>query len=132
MPVAVPANVASVLYVQLRMIAAIAYIRGYDIRSDQVKTLAYVCLCGNAGKDILKNVGVQLGKKLTTNAIKKISGTTLTKINQKVGFRLVTKFGQKGVVNLGKAVPLVGGVIGGGVDVAATKVIARVARETFA
>jgi hypothetical protein len=37
----------------------------------------------------------------------------ITKINQKVGFRLLTKFGSKGVINLGKMVPLTGGIIGG-------------------
>ena len=31
---------------------------------------------------------------------KKLSGEALTKINQKVGFRLITKFGEKGIVAL--------------------------------
>ena len=30
-------------------------------------------------------------------------------MNKAVGFRLLTKFGQTGLVNLGKAIPLVGG-----------------------
>ena len=37
LPVVIPANVAGVIYVQLRMIAAIAHINGYDIYSDQVR-----------------------------------------------------------------------------------------------
>ncbi len=37
MPVAIPANVASVLYVQMRMIAATVYMMGYDLNSDQVQ-----------------------------------------------------------------------------------------------
>src|SRR5689334_1020542 len=61
LPVAVPANLSSVLYVQLRMIAAIAVIGGHDIRADQVRTLAYVCLCGSAAMDVVKDVGIQLG-----------------------------------------------------------------------
>ncbi len=36
MVVTVPANVASVLYVQMRMIAALAAIGGYDVHSDEV------------------------------------------------------------------------------------------------
>lgn len=36
LPVAIPANISSVLYVQMRMIAALAKMGGYDIRSDQV------------------------------------------------------------------------------------------------
>lgn len=53
-----------------------------------------------------------------------MQGKALTKINQKVGFTFVTKFGQKGMVNLGKLAPGVGGVIGGGLDYFETKAIA--------
>ena len=48
-----------------------------------------------------------------------------------VGFRLVTKFGTKGLINLGKAVPLVGGLIGGVMDLASTNIMGNVARDTF-
>lgn len=43
LPVTIPTNASGVLYVQLRMIAAIAYMGGFDIQSDQVQTLAYAC-----------------------------------------------------------------------------------------
>jgi len=108
MPATIPANLASVMYVQMRMIAAIAYMGGHDLKNDKVKTLVYACLAGNAAKDILKDAGIVVGIKLTTQAIKNISGKTIIAINQKVGFRLLTKFGETGVVNLGKAVPIVG------------------------
>jgi hypothetical protein len=68
---------------------------------------------------------------MTESAIKNISGKTITAINQKVGFRLLTKFGEKGVVNLGKAVPLIGGIIGGTIDSMATNTIGNIARDTF-
>ena len=55
----------------------------------------------------------------------------MTKINQKVGFRLLTKFGTKGIINIGKAVPFVGGVIGGGFDFTETKLIASRAYKMF-
>lgn len=131
LPVSIPANITSVLFLQVRMIAAVAVMGKCDIRNDQVKTLVYMCLCGSAAGDILKDVGIQLGKKLTVTAIKKISGATLTKINQKVGFRLLTKFGEKGLVNLGKTVPILGGLIGGAFDTGTTKIIGKVAIKTF-
>lgn len=96
LPVAIPANIASVLFVQIRMIAAIAYMGGYDLRDDKVKTFVYMCLCGNGVKEILKDFGIILGNKLTKAMIEKISGKLIVKINQKVGFRLLTKFGSKG------------------------------------
>lgn len=131
MPVTIPANVASVIFVQMRMIAAIAHIGGHDIKDDRVKALVYACLTGNAAKDILKDIGIVAGTKLTTSAIKNISGKTIIAINQKVGFRLVTKFGEKGVINLGKAVPFVGGIIGATFDSVATNAIGNIARDTF-
>lgn len=131
LPVAIPANIYSVMYVQIRMVAAIAHIGGHDLNDDRVKSLVYACLTGNAAKDILKEIGVVVGTKLTTNAIKNISGKTIVAINQKVGFRLLTKFGEKGAVNLGKAVPLVGGVIGATFDSVATNTIGNIARDAF-
>lgn len=64
LPVAIPANISSVLYVQLRMVAAIAYMGGFDIQSDQVQTLAYACLTGSALADVLKQTGIKVGEKL--------------------------------------------------------------------
>lgn len=131
LPVAIPANVGSVMYVQMRMIACLAYMGGYDTNSDQVQTLVYACLAGISIDQLLKSVGIKLGNKLTMAMIKKIPGTVLTKINQKVGFRFITKFGSKGLINLGKAVPVVGGVLGGGFDFAETRVIASRAYKMF-
>jgi len=131
MPIAIPANITSVIYVQTRMIASIAVMGDYDIKDDKVRTLTYMCLCGSAAKDIVKGVGINIGSKLSVTAINKISGATLTKINQAVGFRLITKFGQTGAINLGKAIPFVGGVIGGTIDGVSTKTIGKVAISTF-
>ncbi|NHN78783.1 EcsC family protein [Azotobacter chroococcum] len=131
MPIAIPANISSVIYVQIRMIAAIAYMGGHDLKDDRVKSLVYTCLTGNAAKDILKDIGIVMGRKFTESAIKNISSKTITIINQKVGFRLLTKFGEKGVINLGKAVPILGGVIGATFDSVATNTIGNIARDTF-
>lgn len=131
LPVAIPANISSVLYVQMRMIAAIAYMGNYDIRDDSVKSLVYICMTGNSAGDVFKGIGIKLGTKLTQNAINKISFTTIKKINQVVGTRLITKFGQTGIINLGKAVPFVGGIVGGGMDAASTKIIGNVSKKVF-
>lgn len=131
MPVTVPANITSVIYVQVRMIAAIAHMGGHDLDDDRVKALVYACLCGNAAKDIVKEVGIKVGVKLTEQAIKNISSQVILKINQAVGFRLLTKFGQTGVINIWKAIPLVGGVVGATFDSVATNTIGNIARDTF-
>lgn len=128
----VPADLTCVFFIQLRMIAAIAIMAGYDPKSDQVRTMSFACLTGNSLETVLKEAGVTIGKKMATQYIKnRITRETINKINQAVGFRLVTKFGEKGVINLGKCVPFVGGVIGGAFDVASTKIIGKVAKKVF-
>ncbi|NMH73919.1 EcsC family protein [Bacillus sp. RO2] len=131
MPVAIPANITSVILVQIRMVAAIAHMGGHDLKSDEVKTFVYACLAGNGAKDILKNSGIQIGKKLAISGIKKIPGEVIKKINKAVGFRLLTKFGEKGAINLGKMVLIAGGLIGGTIDAVSTNTIGNVARKLF-
>lgn len=131
MPVAIPANIGSVLYVQMRMISCTAYMADYDLNSDQTQTFIYACLAGVTVNGLLKQAGIQFGVKFANSLIKKIPGTVLTKINQKVGFRFITKFGSKGLVNLGKLVPGVGAVVGGGLDLVETKIIANRAYNWF-
>lgn len=131
LPVAVPANITSVLYVQMRMIACTAYLGGYDIHDDQVQTFVYACLAGVSVNAIAKKFGVRLGEKLAMKGIEKIPGKVLIKLNQKLGFRFATKFGETGFVNLGKLVPGVGAAINGGFDLVETKIIANRAYKMF-
>lgn len=131
LPVAVPANIGSVIYVQTRMVATIAYMKGYNLKDDQVRTFVYVALTGQSSADILKQFGIKAGTKVSNVLIKRIPNEIIKQINKKVGFRLVTKFGEKGVINLGKCIPLVGGVIGGGVDFLGTHKIGKIAKQLF-
>jgi len=131
LPVTIPANVGSVLYVQMRMIACIAYLAGYDLKSDQVQTLVYACLAGVSVTDVIKQAGIKFGIKLTNATIKKIPGKALIKINQKVGFRFITKAGTTGIINLSRVVPVVGAVAGGEIDYFETKAIANRAYKWF-
>lgn len=131
MPVTLPANVTSVLYVQMRMIACVAYMAGFELDSDETQTFVYACLAGVAVNELVKQASIKFGVKFANGLIKKIPGKVLTKINQKVGFRFVTKFGTKGIVNLGKLLPGVGAVVGGGLDFVETKMIANRSYKWF-
>ena len=119
MPLTVPANIASVIYVQIRMIAAIAYMGGHDIREDRVKSLIYICMVGNGAKELLKDVSVKAGERLTA------------KIAEKVSTSIASKTGEKSVTSLGKAVPVLGGVVGGSYDAITTRVVGKVAKKIF-
>ena len=73
MPVTLPANLTSVLFIQIRMIAALAHLGGYDLNDDRVKTLCFACLCGNAARTILREAGIEIGKKVAVSALRRVA-----------------------------------------------------------
>jgi uncharacterized protein (DUF697 family) len=131
LPITLPAAFGASWVIQARMAAAIANIGGHDIHDDRVQTFVVACLVGDAVKDMAKAAGLQIGKGFTKSLISKVPGSLLIKINQMVGFRLLTKAGQKGALNFIKAVPIVGGVVGGTLDAAMCQVVGKKAKELF-
>lgn len=131
LPVSVPASIGASYVLQTRLVASIAHLRGHDLSDEGVRFAVVVCLLGNAGAEAVKIASVDAGTKAATGALKRVPGSALTKINQRVGFRLVTKFGERGVVNLVEVVPIVGGVVGGAFDYATCSLVARAALRSF-
>ena len=131
MPITLPANIAGVMAIQLRMIGAIAELGGFHENTEEKKTGMYLCLLGSQAGNVLSKTAGQFAVKFATASLKKLPGTVLTKINQAVGFRLVTKFGEKGLVNIHRAIPVLGGIVGGSVDALSTYAIAKAAKALF-
>ncbi|MGE5382767.1 MAG: EcsC family protein [Omnitrophica WOR_2 bacterium] len=131
LPIAIPLNLASVVFIQLRMIAAIAHLGGFDIEDKRVKSMAYACMAGNAAKDIFQEIGIRTGTKLTQKLIYGISERSFISVNEKIGFALISRTGSKGLINLSKAVPIAGGIIAGSLDLATTALIGKIAKKTF-
>ena len=132
LPIAIPADLASSLYVEMRMIAAIASLRGYDIYSDQVKTLIYACMVGNALGDVIKQAGIKTATQLTVKKLlPKLTREIIVKVNKAVGFRLLTKGGTKGLINVGKVIPFIGGIVGGSFNYFEVAVYAKWAKAMF-
>ena len=131
LPITLPLNLSSVIYMQMRMIACIAYMAGYEVNSDQTQTLVLSCLMGVPISQFLKKTTVNISTKTATKLIGKIPGAVLMKINQMIGFRFITKFGTTGVINLGKSVPILGSIAGGCVDYCGTRTIANTAYNMF-
>jgi len=131
LPVSLPAGMAGTLLIQMRMVVQIAHLRGYHLRDPAVRTTVLISLIGMSISDALKGTGVIVAGKFAQSALKKVPGSILLKINKWVGFRLLTKFGEKGVINLGKLVPLAGGPVGAAVDAASTRAVARIAKHNL-
>ena len=61
----------------------------HDVDAVREGCLLYTsCLVGSSQTDVVKSTGIKIANKVTTNMLKKLPGAVLTKINQKVGFRL--------------------------------------------
>jgi len=131
MAATIPADLASVTYIQLKMIAVIATIRGYDPHDDEVRSLAFISFLGMTAVDFVKKTGIKAAESLGVKTIKNIPQVVLNKINTSVGSRFVTKFGEKGAINLGKGIPVLGAVVGGGIDYISTVHIANKAKKNF-
>ena len=131
LPVSLPAAFGASWLIQARMAAAIARIGGYDLKSDRVRTFVVLCLVGDSLKEIPKQAGIEIARGLTKGLIEKLPGRLLIDINRQVGFRLATKAGTKGAINLVKGVPIVGGVIGGAFDAGVCRIVGKNAKRLF-
>ena len=130
--VALPTDVTTFYMLSARMSASIAVLRGYDVTDEEVTSAVLISLLGASAAGVVGKVGVDVGAKAAMAGLKGLPGHVLIEINKRVGYRLLTKFGTKGSINLVKAVPFVGGGIGAGVNVLAINEIARYSKRTFA
>ena len=126
MPIALPANVLSALYIQIRMVAAIAALRGHDLKSDQVRTVVLACLCGTTLIDVVKEAGLGIGAGLAQQAVTGLSTEALRRLARIGALRRVG--GTSRVVRL---TPLIGGVVAGALDGALTRAYANAAKKLF-
>ena len=131
LPATIPLNMASTCVIHIQTVASLAKMGGYDLEDDRVKTLILACLAGESIDKLLRPVGVSVAEALAKGAINAIPRSVLGQINKMVGAKLFTKFSEKGIVQLGKIVPFVGGLFSGVVDGVASNIIGNVAIETF-
>lgn len=131
LPVAIPANLASALYIQVRLVAAIAHLRGHDLRSNEVRALVLACLTGSKAADTLKDAGVRLGTRMTRDAVGWVSPAIFKKFEHGARAKLLAATGAARAAHFGKLVPVVGGVVAGGFDAAVTRLIGRTADRVF-
>ncbi|MBV9017774.1 MAG: EcsC family protein [Alphaproteobacteria bacterium] len=132
LPVAMPVNLLGTLYIQLRLVAAIAHLRGHDLNSAEVRTLALACMTGSKAADTLRDAGVRLGTRLTRDALGWLSPAIAKKLEHAVRVPVLNGVATATTARLGRLVPFVGGVVAGGFDAAITQLIGRTADRVFA
>lgn len=123
LPVTLPLNVTSVLFLQTRLVAAIACLGQHRLSDERIRALAGLCLCGNAAKALLQELTLQATNRWTTTIMQQVAEKTLA--------LMATRAGLVSVESTIRLVPLAGGVFSGAMDIAATRTIGRIARTTF-
>ena len=58
LPIALPANVLGFYLIATRMVAAVARVRGYDLRQEEIRTAVLLTLVGADADDLLKKAGM--------------------------------------------------------------------------
>jgi hypothetical protein len=132
MPIALPLNVVEFYVGATRMVAGIAALRGYDLDDPQVRSAVLLTLVGSEADEVLTKAGLT-GKtgKVVGLVGQQLPPAALLMLNKAIGFRILRGVGEKAFARLGRAIPLAGGVVGGGVDVWMMKRIADHALGEF-
>src|SRR5512137_567699 len=131
LPVGVPSALVASWLIQARMAGAIARIYGHDLAEERVRTMILFSLAGDVAKEAMSDLGLDLGSKLPQSAMKQVPGRALVEINKRIGMRLLAKAGQRGLAQFPKAIPVVGGVVGGAFDAVVCRMVGRTAKKLF-
>lgn len=132
LPISIPASLVSCYALGANTAGAIASLRGYDLDTDAVRTFVLLSMLGEAGVEVfIKTVGANTSSKIAKNLIARVPSQALLEINKKIGFKLLSKGSEKAAINLTKLVPLVGGVVGAGMDVAYVNACGQTAKLLF-
>lgn len=131
LPVSIPASLGANWVLQTRMVAAMAYIAGFDIDDPPVRMSIAVCLLGKKGKEILNQNIEDLEDYLKKRGFSGIPSRTLSIINQAVATKLMQMAARRGLTRVSKAIPLFGGMVGGLLDYQSCRETAEFAKELF-
>ncbi len=130
LPVAIPANITGVAVIQIRMVATIAHLRGYDLGDNRVRTALVMCLLG--GEQVAKRI---LNGSLPTSPLAVATAPMFDPdLDRRVAEAVVTDLAARvGGKNIGlmftKRIPLIGGGIGAVLDGVATHQIGTYAKS---
>jgi hypothetical protein len=128
--VTIPANLTELTVIQARLVAAIAHLRGYGLEDPRVRNAILVALIGPDRIDKLLKQG-RLQAPPMSLATAPVHDPALTKqVTSLVATEMITRItGKRLALTVGKRVPVIGGVVGGGADAYQTWQIGRYAKR---
>lgn len=126
----IPANIAGLAMIQCRLVAGIAHLRGYDLDDQRVRNAILACLLGeDRVKDLVKKKRIPAPPMALATApahdpdLDRLMAAEVTS-------ELLTKVaGKRVATQVGRRVPVIGGVVGASADAFTTWQIGRYAIE---
>lgn len=128
--VMVPANITGLALLQLRMVAAIAHRRGYDLDDPRTRNAVLACLLGEDKVDELvaarkipaPPMALATAPVLDPDIARVLAAEVTAELTARVG-------GKRAAIAAVRKVPLVGGIVGMGADGLATYQVGAYAAE---
>jgi len=132
MLIGTPANVTGVIVVQIRMVACIAHLSGYDIDDPRVRTAVVMCLLGDQ----------ELERQISDHRLPSTPLAVATspvhdpQLHAAVADRVLTHIladaaGKGLVTTIGRKAPIIGGGVGGVADWLDTMTVSRCAQANL-
>jgi len=127
LPVALPANVVAFYALGTRLAAAVAHVRGYDLQDARVRAAVLDSLVGASAS----LPGAAGGGLVSRTLLRRLPTPVRVAVDKGVGFRLLGQTGARVAGDLGRLVPVAGGVVGAGADAWLMRGIGARAGEDF-
>ncbi len=132
LPVALPLNVVEFYLQATRTVGAIARLRGYDLNDDNVRAAVMLTLVGEDSREIVAQAGLDPVTSAVTEVLAgKLPKGAMMLVNKGLGFRLLRKAAERSTLTFGRAVPVLGGLVGAAFDSWQLRRIAAAARRDF-
>jgi len=114
--IGVPTDVGFTLYSQVKLAATLFTIYGVNTNDKSAKPLILAAAAGGWLSELANTLGTSIGVQAIRSALMSIPGKVFAQINKTLGIKLISKAGEKTLVNVAKMVPFLGGVVGGTVN----------------
>ncbi len=132
LPVLLPANIFEFYVQATRMSGAIASIRGYDVKDEEVRARVLATLVGDDAGNVLDGLGLgPVAGAAGREVSKRITATPTGAVASAIGSRIVRRFTLRSARLFGKAIPGAGAIIGAMMDRRLLAKIAEAAKREF-
>jgi hypothetical protein len=116
LPVQLPLALTATWVIQTRLVATIAALYGLDLEHEAVRSRILLTLLGEEAGLALKQLGVKAGQRFAEEQLRRL---------------VLRRAGGQGLSQLNRAIPLVGGLVGGGIDYLLTRQLGRYAASSL-